>query len=172
MDILTGITTAVATLKTGFEIKKLAGNLDSEIQQGELRVQIRKLQESLIEVQDVLLNAKREILENREEIQEKDEEIKKLKKQLKEKENPQVETLSEESVKILNLLSEVPSYEDGLIASQIAYDTHIPEPKTEYLLDLLKEKEFVSFVIHQDIGTQYYINKNGRKYLFESAKLS
>jgi hypothetical protein len=75
MDIITAITTALSTLKTGYEIKKLAGNLDSEVQQSELRIEIRKLQESLIEVQDVLLNAKNEILQNRESIQEKDKKI-------------------------------------------------------------------------------------------------
>ena len=83
MDIIAGITTALATLKTGYEIKKLAGNLDSEVQQSELRVEIRKLQESLIDVQDVLLNAKSEILGNRELIQEKDKRIRELEDLLK-----------------------------------------------------------------------------------------
>lgn len=78
MDIITGITTAISTLKTGYEIKKLAGNLDSEVQQSDLRVEIRKLQESLIDVQDVLLNAKSEILQNREIIQEKNKRIAEL----------------------------------------------------------------------------------------------
>lgn len=83
MDILTGITTALSTLKTGFEIKKLAGNLDSDIQQGELRVEIRKLQESLLDVQEVLLKAKQEILDDRNTIEEKDDKIAELEDLLK-----------------------------------------------------------------------------------------
>ncbi len=83
MDIITGITTALATLKTGYEIKKLAGNLDSEVQQSELRVEIRKLQESLIDTRDILLTAKEEILNNRESLREKDKRIAELEDLLK-----------------------------------------------------------------------------------------
>jgi hypothetical protein len=83
MDIITGITAAITTLKTGFEIKKLAGNLGSEVQQSELRVEIRKLQESLIDVQSVLLSAKKEILDNREFLRENESRIKELEDLLK-----------------------------------------------------------------------------------------
>jgi hypothetical protein len=83
MDIISGITAAITTLKTGFEIKKLAGNLDSEVQQSELRVEIRKLQESLIDTRDILLSAKDEILNNRESLREKDKQIKALEDLLK-----------------------------------------------------------------------------------------
>ncbi len=76
----------MTSLKTGYELKKLAGNLDSEVEQGELKIQIRKLQENSIEVQDVLLKAKQEILDNRETIQEKDNRISELENKLKFKE--------------------------------------------------------------------------------------
>ena len=76
MDIITGITTALATLKTGYEIKKLAGNLDSEVEQGELRIEVRKLQ-------DLLIQSKDEILNNREFLREKDKRIAELEDLLK-----------------------------------------------------------------------------------------
>lgn len=76
----------MTSLKTGYELKKLAGNLDSEVEQGELKIQIRKLQENSIEVQEVLLKAKQEILDNRETILEKDNKIFELENKLKIKE--------------------------------------------------------------------------------------
>lgn len=166
MDILTSITTALATLKTGFEIKKLAGNLDSEIQQGELRVEIRKLQESLIDVQDVLLKAKREILGNRDLIQKKDTEIKRLKTLLSQKSSRQLENIPDESIKILELLSKV---SEPVFLFHIAQVMQIPSQKTKYFLD---ELEKAGFVDHNNLPWEqdetYSLNEEGRKYLFET----
>lgn len=170
MDILTGITTALATLKTGFEIKKLAGNLDSEIQQGELRVEIRKLQQSLIDVQDVLLNAKREIIENRDLIQEKDTEIKRLKTLLSQKSSRKIENIPDESIKILELLSKV---SEPVFLFHIVEVMQIDPQKTNYFLDELKKAGFVdhSNKLPWEQDETYSLNEEGRKYLFETLKI-
>ncbi len=68
-------------------------------------------------------------------------------------------------------LNKIPEESDGLVSSGIAHYTQLPEDKIKYLLDLLEEKHLISFVIDQEIGTQYYISKKGRKYLFENAEL-
>lgn len=66
----------MTTLKTGYEIKKLAGNLDSEVERGKSQIEIRKLQ-------DLLIQSKEEILNNRESLREKDKGIVELEDLLK-----------------------------------------------------------------------------------------
>ena len=166
MDIITGITTAISTLKTGYEIKKLAGNLDSEVQQSELRVEIRKLQESLIEVQDILINAKREILDQREIIQEKDAEIKQLKELLNSKNSPHTIELSDDFIKILKVFNQ----DENITASSIARNLGLSEQKVEYFLDGLIEKELITHSLSFSLseGAFYLLTKEGRRFMFEN----
>jgi hypothetical protein len=146
MDIITGITTAIATLKTGFEIKKLAGNLDSDVKQNELQIEILKLQE-------VLIFAQKEILKQRELIQEKDQEIKRFTKLLEEKEallsqkNAQKgeDSLPSECVEVLRLLATV---EEELDTYTISTQSNLSKQKAQYSLDFLVTKEFVEYSIN------------------------
>ena len=163
MDIITGITTALASLKTGYEIKKLAGNLDSEVQQSELRIEIRKLQESLIETHDVLFNAKREILENRELLQEKDEEIKRLKSLLQTKNPFQTSDLPNECFDILKLFAQYAS----LYPNEIEQILKISNQKAKYFLDLLKNERLISSFLDR-LFTKYQLTEKGRKFLYDN----
>jgi len=165
MDIITGITTALATLKTGFEIKKIAGNLDSEVQQSELRVEIRKLQESLIDVQDVLLDAKQEIINNRMTIQQKDVEIKQLQIKIQKQSelDYQNETISEECLEILKIFTTSSSSHSVNYLSKLS-DMNIQ--RVIHIIEILKDKDIIDNVF--SFGEpSFVLTKRGRKYLID-----
>lgn len=79
-----------------------------------------------------------------------------------------VEKLSEECIKILKVLNELSDGSDGAVPRFIAEHIQLDIPKTKYFLDLLEEREMISYVVDMDYGTQYHINRKGRKYLFEN----
>jgi hypothetical protein len=109
-----------------------------------LRLEIRKLQESLIDVQDVLLNAKQEIIHNRMTIQQKDEEIKQLQIKMQKQSDLdyQNEPMSKEHLKILKIFttsssSQSINYLSELSGMNIQRITHI--------IEILKDKDLIEF---------------------------
>ncbi len=87
--------------------------------------------------------------------------------QRKSESSSQANRLSEECIKILIVLSELPEDSEGAVPLYISEQIQTPRPKTQYFLDLLVDKSFVDFSVDTDYGAMYYISNKGRKYLFE-----
>jgi chromosome segregation ATPase len=129
------------------------------LEKAELKLKIAELTESLADVRIRAVGIQ-------ELIHEKDAVIKRLTELLKGGDS-QLAKLAEECIKILQLLNELPENVEELFANQIAHSIQIDDARTKYFLDILCEREFVKYLVDMDSGTQYYISKNGRKYLYE-----
>lgn len=57
--------------------------------------------------------------------------------------------------------------EDGLAPEELAEALGLSVTKTEYLLDLLKEKELVGSRDYVGRPSEFYLKKGGRKHLIE-----
>ena len=80
------------------------------------------------------------------------------------KPNSNIKKLPTECENILKVLVESNREMDS---TQISNSIKIDLTKTEYFLDILTDRDLVSYSAYIDYGNFYYINKDGRKYYFE-----
>jgi len=76
--------------------------------------------------------------------------------------------LSDDCLKILQLLNRIPEVQDGPTSEEITGALNMDGGKAKYCLDLLVEKQFISYIVDMDYGCQYNIVALGRKYIYEN----